>query len=134
LAQTKEYDEEFRQEYKRILRASFSRNKQEVIDRSIKFNLISDKESESVLDYYYEMIDFMVSPFRFDGEFEFNDQAYYQRSKDYAFNFSKKARYSPPPEKILFLHRKLGGVFQLLKKMDMNINVFRYWNKYIGHS
>jgi aarF domain-containing kinase len=128
----KEYDEDFKQKYKEILRAAYLKNKQQVINLSIDFNLISAKESKETLDYFYEMMDCMVNPFRMDAEFDFNDQDYFDRSKTYAINITKKCRYSPPPEKILFLHRKLGGVFQLLKKMQLKLNVYPYWGKYIN--
>lgn len=129
---SKEYDMDFREDYKKILRATYEQDIRKVLEYSIKFNLINSKEDVNVQNDYYEMLNCMIEPFRVNGNFDFTDQAYFQRSKDSAINLTKKLHYSSPPEKILFLHRKLGGIFQLLKKMEVKLNLNDYWKKYIS--
>ena len=46
-------------------------------------------------------------------------------------NFTEKLRFSPPPRKLLFLHRKLGGLFQLLKRLDVAMDLSPYWERMV---
>lgn len=42
---------------------------------------------------------------------------------------AKELRYSPPPYNLVFLHRKLAGVYSILKGMEVKIDVSPYWQK-----
>jgi aarF domain-containing kinase len=127
---TKDYDQEFRKHYIGVLRAAYKDNYQEVLDRSFDFNLINPKESIETLDLYVAMMTSLIKPFREDRPFAFADHEFYKESKRYAFDVTKSCRHSPPPEKLIFLHRKLGGVFQFLKQLNVEINLHDYWLEY----
>ena len=43
-----------------------------------------------------------------------------------AVSFSRKIKYSAPPKKIIFLHRKLGGIFQLLRMLQVELDLSRF--------
>jgi hypothetical protein len=45
-----------------------------------------------------------------------------------------KCRYSPPPKDLIFLHRKLAGIFIFLKKLDVKIKLKDYWHYVEGAS
>lgn len=128
----KEYNEEFISSYKEILRAGYKKDKDRVIELSTQFGLLNAKESTEVFDLYYEMMDLMIAPFRSPEKFNLADRDYFQNAQEYGLNLSKKCRYSPPPDKIIFLHRKIGGIFQLLRKMEVELNLNDYWNRYIA--
>lgn len=123
----KEYSPEFIKSYTQLLRAAYKNDKAAVLACSFEFDIISSKESDETLELFYKMMKCMIEPFRQNSAFNFADQTFYEDSKRYALEVSKKCKYSPPPEKLLFLHRKLGGIFQLLKKMEVRINLHEYW-------
>jgi aarF domain-containing kinase len=39
----------------------------------------------------------------------------------------RSLEFSPPPRRLLFLHRKLGGIFQLLRRLDLELDLQPYW-------
>jgi aarF domain-containing kinase len=41
-------------------------------------------------------------------------------------------RFSPPPRRLLFLHRKLGGLFQLLRRLDLRLDLAPYWDRMVA--
>lgn len=126
---TKEYPKEFINSYLSILGHTYNFEKEKLIQTSIDFGLLDPRESLEVHEIFYDMMTFLIGPFRRNQKFSFKDPYFNDESRKLALNFSYKCRYSPPPEKILFLHRKLGGIFSLLKKMDLEINLHDYWRE-----
>jgi hypothetical protein len=80
---------------------------------------IDERESDEVKKIYLEMMDYLSSPFRQDSYFDFSDKEFFNRSRDLSIQMSMKCRYSPPPKDLIFLHRKLAGIFIFLKKMNL---------------
>ena len=64
--------------------------------------------------------------------FAFRDADYAARSRDVATRFVKSLAYSPPPRRIVFLHRKLGGLFHLLRRLDVELDLRPYWEKMVA--
>jgi aarF domain-containing kinase len=124
---TKTFEPQFIKEYSAILQAAYEKNDERMLQLSFDFNLLSPKESEATLDLYLKMMDATIEPFRSDRPFSFNDKQYAEDSKNNAMRFMKACKFSPPPKNIIFLHRKLGGVFQMIKQMDVALNLHQYW-------
>ena len=71
-----------------------------------------------------------VEPFLSDKQpFDFGNIDYEIRSRDSVFNFTKALKFSPPPRQVIFLHRKLGGLFNLLKRMEVRVDLKPYWER-----
>ena len=74
-----------------------------------------------------------MEPFQPERQpFKFKDDDYARRSRDISQRFTQSLKFSAPPRKILFLHRKLGGIFTLLKKLDIELDVYPYWQQMVG--
>jgi hypothetical protein len=76
---------------------------------------------------FLEMMDFLVEPFRSEARFDFSDKEFLNRSRFLAMELGAKSKFTPPPKELVFLHRKLGGVFTFLKRMDVKLSLNRYW-------
>jgi hypothetical protein len=46
--------------------------------------------------------------------------------------FTRGLRDSPPPRHLIFLHRELGGLFQMLKRLDVTLDLRPYWDQMVG--
>lgn len=124
----KEYDEDFVEGYKKILRASYNRNEDRILVESFKLGFIDERESKEVTDIYLKMMDFLVDPFRKEEHFDFSDKDFFTTSRDLSWEMSLKCKYSPPPKDLLFLHRKLAGIFVFIKKLNVKIKLKDYWH------
>lgn len=124
----KEYDETFKKGYRNLLMASFSRDEKKILEESISLGFIDERESQEVKDLYIRMMDLLADPFRKNEPFDFNDKTYYANSRDMSWELTRKCKYSPPPKDLLFLHRKLAGVFVLIRKLDVKIVLKDYWH------
>lgn len=130
---TRVYTKEFKDSYIHYLRAIESRDRKRVIEAAEEFDLLSPLESAESKELFYNFMLHSVLPFMWrDGEFDFASQEYVNKSHEMGREFVMSLRYTPPPSRILFLHRRLGGMFALLKKMKVKIDVRPYWQKIVG--
>ncbi len=130
----KEYDNSFVEGYRKILIASHEKDTKMILSESYKVNFIDERESEEAKEIYLEMMDYLTEPFRLESYFDFSDKDFFNRSRDLSIKMSLKCRYSPPPKDLIFLHRKLAGIFIFLKKLDVKIRLKDYWNYVEGIS
>jgi aarF domain-containing kinase len=124
----KVYSEEFIRGYRDILLFAYHNQSEKIIEQAIKLNFMNPREGQDVKDIYLEMMEFLVEPFRQDHDFDFTDKSFFAKSRDLSWELTKRCKYSPPPKDLLFLHRKLAGVFIFIKKMDVKIKLKDYWH------
>ncbi len=127
----KTYSKEFITTYRKILDFSMRREKAALLDVSYGFGLIDPKEPQEVKDKYLHMMDVVIAPFRHQGIFDFATEKYSQASKDASLDFAKSLRFSPPPKNLIFLHRKLGGVFLTLKRLETKMDLRLVWERMV---
>jgi aarF domain-containing kinase len=128
----KEYDEKFKQGYRQVLIASYEKNEKKILEESIAIGFIDDRENEEVKKLYVQMMDLLADPFRRNGPFDFSDKSYYSTSRDMSWELTRRCRYSPPPKDLLFLHRKLAGIFVLIRRLEVKVILRDYWPKVTG--
>ena len=127
------YTSEFRREYVALLQTLATLDRQKIVRAFVDFGLMDPRESDEAKELFFELLTLSLEPFQPSKQpFKFKDDDYAKRSREVGQRFTQSLKYTPPPRKILFLHRKLGGIFQLLKKMDVQLDVSPYWNRMIG--
>lgn len=130
---TVEYEPEFRRGYVELLRCVATGSRRRIIEQGIGFDLIDKRESEATFELFVEMLRVSVEPFqRANQPFAFSDAGHFARSLDTVKRFLRSLRYTPPPRRLLFLHRKLGGVFHLLKHLGVQMNLSPYWDRMVA--
>ncbi len=127
------YEPEFRMRYRKFLAAMGTLSPDHIIQEGIEFGLISERESAESKLLFSDLMRLSIEPF-YDRKqpFKFDDDDYAKRTREAGTRFAKSLRYSPPPQQIIFLHRKLGGMFNFVRKLDVNLDLTIYWNKMVG--
>lgn len=129
---TLRYDEGFRRDYVALLKTIASKDIAATIQAGIDFELLDPREPVEARQLFAEMMFSAMEPFEPHMQpFVFRDDDYAARARDVGSRFTKSLKYSPPPRKLLFLHRKLGGIFQLLRKLDVQLNLVPYWERMV---
>jgi aarF domain-containing kinase len=129
---TQEFDSVFVDRYRNVLRSFATLDDQKIIQASFDFHLLDPRESKETLKNFADFMKLTVEPFSPERQpFSFHDQDYTQKSIAMGRRFTGSLRYSPPPKHILFLHRKLGGIFNLLRKMQVSLDLTEYWEKMV---
>jgi aarF domain-containing kinase len=125
---TLRYTEQFRIEYKELLRTVTGGDRKEVFDVLVRLGMLDPRESEETLTKLINVIQVGLEPFdKAKQPFRFSDVDYSRRNRDAIISFTQSLKYSPPPRRLIFLHRKLGGVFTFLKKLDVELDLTPYW-------
>lgn len=125
----KEYDLAFINGYRNVLTHSFNQDHAQLIKESERLGFIDPRENQEVKDLYIQMMDTLSSPFRQDTPFDFADKKFFEDSRSLSWSLTRKCKYSPPPKDLLFLHRKLAGVFILIRKLEGKLVLKDYWHK-----
>lgn len=128
------YDKAFRMAYAEVLKSFSKGNTDQVFQSAVEFGLLSEKEPRETQIAFKEMIQVALEPFHPGKQpFDFQNKDFEKRTKEVNMRFSRMLQHSAPPKKILFLHRKLGGIFNLVKLMDTKMDLMPYWAKMIGN-
>jgi aarF domain-containing kinase len=135
---TREYDKDFRTQYLNLIENVHAlknakdqdAQKAEIIRIAVDFNLIDRRENQEANDLFIEILNLAVEPFfasEKNNKFSFGNQEYNKRAKESVKKFLTSLKYSAPPHRLLFLHRKLGGISSLLRRLDVDLDLSRYW-------
>jgi aarF domain-containing kinase len=131
---TKSYTDEFRASYKKFLATLPSKDPAVIINAAIEFELLKEEESLETKMKFHNFMKHSVEPFfsqSEDGFFHFANNDYTDKTAALGKDFVLALKYTPPPSKLLFLHRKLGGVFALLKRLEVKMDLNTYWKSLI---
>jgi len=126
------YDMAFRHSYREMLRAMGSGDDRILIEVGLAHDLLDPRESDASRAIFAEMMRLAVEPFVKRGAFAFSDADYTSRTREVGTRFVQSLRFSAPPRRLIFLHRKLGGLFALFKRLDVTIDLSATWDKMTG--
>lgn len=127
---TLSYSKEFRQGYARLLKDLATNDVKTIFQSAVNFGLLDPRESDEAQIAFKNMISISLEPFNPEKQpFHFADVSFEKRNREANLAFSKALVYSPPPKKLIFLHRKLGGIFNWAKKMGVTLDLRPYWQQ-----
>jgi aarF domain-containing kinase len=130
---TVEYDAAFREGYVSLLRCIASGDRRRIVDEGVAFGLLDSRESPKTRERFVDMLVSSVEPFEPRRQpFAFRDGDYAMRSRVVVREFVQSLQFSSPPRRLIFLHRKLGGIFQLLKRLDLELDLSPYWEQMVA--
>lgn len=125
------YSPEFRKGYVEILRSIRTASESEILAKVIDFGLLDPREDQEVKLLLIELLKWGFRPFE-SSEFDFSNDSFLKENSRLIRLLIQKSKYSAPPHQLIFLHRKLGGVFAILRKLQIQINLVEYWDQVMG--
>lgn len=127
------YTPEFRASYVQLLKEFASLDRKRMLDAALSFGLLDERESDETKSLFVEFLKSAVEPFLPHLQpFQFHDARYSEKAHKVGRDFTTSLKYSPPPRQLLFLHRKLGGIFNMLRKMQVELDLIPYWERMVG--
>ena len=127
------YDEAFRANYVQLLAVMGTGDRNAIIQAGIDFDLIDARESDKSLNLFADLMEAALVPFTPGLQpFVFQDADYAKEARQIGQTFAQSLKYSSPPRTLLFLHRKLGGIFNILRRLDLKLDLLPYWDKMVG--
>ncbi len=127
---TRDYPKTFRDQYGRLLGAAFRGDYVTTIRLCEELGLIDARESETSKKQLFELLEVVLRVFRADFQpVDFRDKDYVLECAAKVKVFYQGLRHSAPPAQLIFLHRKLGGVYSMGRALRSRVDITPYWNR-----
>ncbi len=130
---TRKYSRDFIYNYIRLLHLASNRDSAELKKHAIDIGMIDARESALAFKAFEEILVTAIKPFFVEKNgsrmFDFSDKNHRLQSQQAAKALSDELVYSPPPYALIFLHRKLAGVYSILKSLDAHLDISSYWQQ-----
>ncbi len=121
------FEVSFVQAYQKLLKSVFLGNREEILANVFAMDMLDSRESIETQNAFVEFLSYSLVPFDPKLQpFDFSDDEYSFEVRQEAMRFSRMLKYSAPPKTLIFLHRKLGGIFMLLKKLGVRADLVPY--------
>lgn len=111
-------------DYKRLLRAVCNKDEAALIDAADRLGYDASSASDAYLEFLINVFEIALEPFAYQGIYNFKDAKISERLAamgEVGLDF--KEFWRVPPADILYLHRKLGGMYLLAARIDAEIDL-----------
>ncbi len=123
----KTYPNEFRKKYVQLIRTIHEHKNEEILKIVFDLGLLSPKESEKTLELFLKLLTHALTPLHPKKQpFDFNDEVFAEQAKTNLIDFIKSLKHSSPPRDLIFLNRKLGGIYRFMRVLKVKINLGSY--------
>lgn len=127
---SKYYSPEFRKNYIELLMSINESSAEAIVQKAIDFGLLDPRENQEAKMIFVDLMKLGMSPFfkhGKNGKFSFKNDDFLKENSRLSKQLIQTLKFSPPPHKLIFLHRKLGGVFAILRKLEVDLDLTEYW-------
>jgi len=130
---TRSFKAKFVVDYKRLIRAVIARSDEQIVEAAERLGYKAKSASDEYRRFLVDVFYIALEPFIHDEEFDFANSELSERLSelsDQAYGF--KEFWQTPPTDILYLHRKLGGMFLLATRMQAKVNCHQLVSPWIA--
>lgn len=104
-----------------------------VVEKMIELDMLNANESPEVKTLLAELVIDVMALFAKENQpVNFGDIDFISDLRKRAFEIIRLVRYSGPARQVIFLNRKLGGMFHLLKEMQVVMDIYPYWEQVLA--
>ena len=121
---TREYPGERRSALRQLLAACLDGDERDIVDAALRVGYLDDDDAPAYRSSIVRLLRTATEPARSDAPFRFASSDLAQRMGDILVEMRVHSGFGrlPPPD-VLFLHRKLGGLYLLLSRLEAHIAV-----------
>jgi len=124
---TRSYDEVFRARYRSLLSACLGGDFETTLSHATGLGLIDPREGPESRAALYALLQTVLQVFRDEAQpVDFRDKKLPEESSKRLFALYRMLERSAPPAQLLFLHRKLGGVYALGKALGARLDLLPF--------
>ncbi|MEN9798892.1 MAG: hypothetical protein RL653_2588 [Pseudomonadota bacterium] len=124
---TREYPAEFREKYRTLLLASLRYDRKAALAAAESLGLILPEEPDTAREAMHGLLETVLRVFQPESQpVDFKDPRIVTDSSVRLRGYYEALTCSPPPAQLLFLHRKLGGVYTLGRVLGANLDLVPY--------
>ena len=121
---TRSYPPERREALRRLLRATSLDDAETIVECAIEVGYLDREDGRDYRAFVIDLLRMVTEPLKSNGDYEFGDGELARKMSERLVDMRLRSRIGrlPPPD-ILFLHRKLGGLYLLLTRLGARVPV-----------
>ncbi len=124
----REYPQKFRTDLYSLLACAITCDRDKISARAIELGFLDPRESVATKDLFFTLMELIASMFKDENQpFSFASEVYLKNIRETSMEFANQVQFTSPAHQIIFLNRKLGGMYHLLKDANCKVDLSRYW-------
>jgi predicted unusual protein kinase regulating ubiquinone biosynthesis (AarF/ABC1/UbiB family) len=127
----KQYNHSMIESYKVFILSIRDQNKSKFFEISDQLGFLKLTESEETKSLFWEMCKLTLEPIEKPGPFDFGSTDLPKRLSQMSFKFLKTIPKTSPPKDVIFLNRKIGGIFNLMRSLNVKIDIRDVVDRYL---
>ena len=112
----------FLQNYKQLLLGLILKNRTEFENAAKQMKILEDGDPQDLKDLFFNLCSAIVEPFAVDGDYDWKNNDLPQRVAKLSWQLIKSFPLRSPPREVVFLDRKMAGVFTLMSTLEAKFN------------
>lgn len=118
--------------YLRLVRGAVKQRREQMDRALLGLNLRSPELSEPLREQLLDVVEMVCEPFINDAEFDFAATDLPRRLREQGLVMSEERQFwHTPPADLIFIHRKLGGLFLLGARLKVKLNLHQLAAPYL---
>ena len=118
----KTFDSEFQAEYKKMVRGCFDDDYDVIRDQAISMGFLRADDSKELIDMHYELAKMFMEPFEKNEPYKWAENDLPLRIRKFMMKFILAFKLRPPPREIIFLNRKIAGIYFFASAIKAEFN------------
>ena len=128
----REFSPAITQNYRILLRAGIAGDRTSASRAALELGLFAKQIPRARQDTVMALFDMAMQPLRYDGVFDFGTTDIAARLRDGGMSIAaNRDNWNIPPMDILFLQRKIGGIFLLARRLKARVHIRTSLKKYL---
>lgn len=128
---TRRFTPEFMADYKELIRSAYLDDKPRFYEASYKLGFLEPSDPPALKQAYEDFCFLTLEPFKAKGRYNWKNNDLPGRASQKAVQIIRNFSWRTPPQEILFLDRKTGGVFIFLSVLGADIDAGPIIEKYL---
>ena len=129
---TRYYTQQRRDALGRLMLAGMHDNMEILQQAAVEVGYLGDSDTPAYVNAILQLLRMATEPVRVSGSFDFTANDLAERISQLLYKLRVESRlWRMPPPEILFLHRKLGGMYMLCSKLQARVDVGKLVEQYV---
>ena len=125
---TKKYSQALIKNFRKLAQLSYEGKQEELIILARKMKILDEKESDNVEELFVELMESIICLFRQENQpTDFGNLEALDLIRQNTRKYVAAVKHTSPAKDLLFLNRKLGGIYHLLKDMSFRGDLYQYY-------
>jgi len=121
---TRSFSKKFVIDYKRLLRAVSNDDADSIVDAADRLGYVAHNASDEYREFLIEVFRVALEPFAHQGQYDFKTARLSDRlAQSGEAGYDMKEFWQAPPADVIYLHRKIGGIYLLATRLEARVNV-----------